>query len=293
MVGFVGASDDARFDNAAIHLEGGEILHRRRRVHPAAYRLLDERRHVVRHDRFRAIETRFGRVGPAVCQGSPAPSAPYLLDTDGAPIHLCVSNGPLWRGSQPEGPDATLTWERLHRTYARHFGQRVLDVHGIGFGDGVDFESGSMVIGSSGQLIARAGPLEETVPTARIDPGGVRRERASTALACLTRPGTARRGSTTRAAGETRRGRRQSPTDRARPSRYRTPSWPRNCSPSAFAKRSRGSASSGSSSARRLESRNVTPLAMPCRTAGPERLRHAREVTEQLTRKFERSRSRR
>ncbi|HEX7128331.1 MAG TPA: nitrilase-related carbon-nitrogen hydrolase [Thermodesulfobacteriota bacterium] len=204
MVGFVEASDGARFYNAAIYLEGGEILHRHRKVYLPAYGLLDEYRYFARGDRFRAFDTRFGRVGLAICEDLWHPSAPYLLAMDGAQTLLCVSNSPLRGVSQPEGPDAMLTWERLLRAYAQLFGQHVLDAHRVGFEDGVDFRGGSMVTGPSGRLIARAGPLEETVPTARIDPGDVRRERTSRpllrdedvepTLAELTRIGTARRG---------------------------------------------------------------------------------------------------
>ncbi|HEX7128330.1 MAG TPA: NAD(+) synthase [Thermodesulfobacteriota bacterium] len=43
-----------------------------------------------------------------------------------------------------------------------------------------------------------------------------------------------------------------------------------------------GSPPAAAPAARALGSRNVTALAMPNRTSGPERLRHAREVTEQL-----------
>ncbi len=204
VVGFVEASDDARFYNAAIYLEGGEILHRHRKVYLPTYGLFDEYRYFARGDRFRAFDTRFGRMGLAICEDLWHPSAPYLMAMDGAQALLCISNSPLRGVSQAEGPDAMLTWERLLRTYAQLFGQHVLYAHRVGFEDGVNFWGGSMVIGPSGRLIARADPFEETVLTARLDPGDVRRERTSTpllrdedvelTLAELTRIRTIRRG---------------------------------------------------------------------------------------------------
>lgn len=182
VVGFVEASDDARFYNAAIYLEGGEILHRHRKVYLPTYGLFDEHRYFARGDRFRAFDTRFGRLGLATCEDLWHPSAPYLLAMDGAQMLLCISNSPLRGVSQAEGPDTMLTWERLLRTYAQLFGQHVLYAHRVGFEDGVNFWGGSMVIGPSGQLMARGDPFEETVLTARLDPGDVRRERTSTPL---------------------------------------------------------------------------------------------------------------
>ncbi len=204
VVGFVEASSDARFYNAAIYLEGGEILHRHRKVYLPTYGLFDEYRYFARGDRFRAFDTRFGRVGLAICEDLWHPSAPYLLAMDGAQTLLCISNSPLRGLSQAGGPDTMLTWERLLRTYAQLFGQHVLYAHRVGFEDGVNFWGGSMVIGPSGQLIARADQFEETVLCARLDPGEVRRERISTpllrdedvdlTLAELSRIRTARRG---------------------------------------------------------------------------------------------------
>jgi predicted amidohydrolase len=204
VVGFVEASSDARFYNTAVYLEGGEILHRHRKVYLPTYGLFEEHRYFAQGDRFRAFDTRFGRVGLAICEDLWHPSAPYLLAMDGAQTLLCASNSPLRGVSQAEGPDTTLTWERLLRTYAQLFGQHVLYAHRVGFEDGVNFWGGSMVIVPSGQVIARADQFEETVLRARLDPGGVRRERTSTpllraedielTLAELTRIRTARRG---------------------------------------------------------------------------------------------------
>ncbi len=182
VVGFVEASQDAQYYNTALYLEDGTILHRHRKVYLPTYGLFDEYRYFARGDRFRAFDTRFGRVGLAICEDLWHPSAPYLLAMDGAQTLVCPSNSPLRGVGEAEGPDTRLTWERLLATYAQLFGQHVLYAHRVGFEDGVNFWGSSMVIGPSGRLLARAGQFEEVVLTARLDPGEVRRERTSTPL---------------------------------------------------------------------------------------------------------------
>lgn len=182
VVGLVEASDDHRFYNTAIYLEGGEVRHRHRKVYLPTYGLFDEYRYFARGDRFRAFDTRFGRVGLAICEDLWHPSAPYILAMDGAQTLLCISNSPLRGLGEAEGPETVLTWERLVRTYAQLFGQHVLYAHRVGFEDGVNFWGGSMVVGPSGRVLARADQFDETVLTARLDPAEVRRERLSTPL---------------------------------------------------------------------------------------------------------------
>ena len=181
-VGFVEASEDARYYNAAVYLEGGAILHRHRKVYLPTYGLFDEYRYFAPGDRFRAFDTRFGRAGLAICEDLWHPSAAYLLAMDGAQTLVCPSNSPLRGVGRAEGPDTMLTWERLLRTYGELFGQHVLYAHRVGFEDGVNFWGGSMAVGPSGRLLARAGQFEETVLTVRLDPGEVRREQTSTPL---------------------------------------------------------------------------------------------------------------
>jgi predicted amidohydrolase len=182
VVGLVEASEDARCYNSALYLEGGAVLHRHRKVYLPTYGLFEEHRYFARGDRFRAFDTRFGRMGLAICEDLWHPSAPYLLAVDGAQTLLCPSNSPLRGVGQAEGPDTMLTWERLLRTYGQLFGLHVLYAHRVGFEDGVNFWGGSMVVGPSGRVLARAEQFEEAVLTARLDPAEVWRERTSTPL---------------------------------------------------------------------------------------------------------------
>jgi predicted amidohydrolase len=182
VVGLVEASDDHRYYNAAVYLEGGEVRHRHRKVYLPTYGLFDEYRYFARGDRFRAFDTRFGRVGLAICEDLWHPSAPYILAMDGAQALLCISNSPARGLTEAEGSDSQLTWERLVRTYGQLYGQYVVYAHRVGFEDGVNFWGGSMVVSPSGRVIARADQFEEALLTARLDPAEVRRERLSTPL---------------------------------------------------------------------------------------------------------------
>ncbi|HEX9079266.1 MAG TPA: nitrilase-related carbon-nitrogen hydrolase, partial [Desulfuromonadaceae bacterium] len=83
-VGFVEVTDDYRFYNSALYLEDGEIRHLHRKVYLPTYGLFDEQRYLARGERFRAFDTRFGRMGMLICEDMWHLSASYILAMDGA-----------------------------------------------------------------------------------------------------------------------------------------------------------------------------------------------------------------
>lgn len=176
-VGFVEVSDDYRFFNSALYLDGGEIRHIHRKVYLPTYGLFDEQRYLARGEQFRAFDTRFGRMGMLICEDMWHLSAPYILAMDGATTLICLSSSPGRGISEEENLGSTAAWQKLTSTTAMFLNSRVLYCNRVGYEDGVNFWGGSEVIALSGRVVCRAQLFEEDMVLARIDEGELRRER--------------------------------------------------------------------------------------------------------------------
>lgn len=176
-VGFVEVSDDYRFFNSAIYLDGGEIRHIHRKVYLPTYGLFDEQRYLARGERFRAFDTRFGRIGMLICEDMWHLSAPYILAMDGATTLLCLSSSPGRGISGDESLGSTAAWQKLTSTTAMFLNSRVFYCNRVGFEDGVNFWGGSEVVAPSGTVTKRAQLFDEDLLFALVDGGELRRER--------------------------------------------------------------------------------------------------------------------
>jgi predicted amidohydrolase len=176
-IGLVEVTDDYRFFNTAIYLEQGEILQVHRKVYLPTYGLFDEQRYLARGDRFRAFDTRFGRVGMLICEDMWHLSAPYILAMDNATTLICLSSSPGRGISDAEGLGSAAAWQRLTSTSAMFFNCRVLYCNRVGYEDGINFWGGSEVIAPSGEVMVRGSILEEDFVMAKVEEGALRRER--------------------------------------------------------------------------------------------------------------------
>ncbi len=176
-VGFVEVSSDYRFFNAALYLEGGEIRHLHRKVYLPTYGLFDEQRYLAQGERFRAFDTRFGRMGFLICEDMWHLSAPYILAMDGATTLLCLSSSPGRGITDEESLGSTVAWQKLTSTTALFLNCRVFYCNRVGYEDGVNFWGGSEVVDPSGAVIARGKTFEEDFVVAAIEEGALRRER--------------------------------------------------------------------------------------------------------------------
>jgi len=175
-VGFVEVTDDYRFFNSALYLEEGAIKHLHRKVYLPTYGLFDEQRYLARGERFRAFDTRFGRMGMLICEDMWHLSASYILAMDNATTLICLSSSP-GRGVEGESLGTANAWQKLVSTTAMFLNCRVLYCNRVGFEDGVNFWGGSEYVAPSGESITRAKLLEEDSVSATIDEGALRRER--------------------------------------------------------------------------------------------------------------------
>ena len=176
-VGFVEVSPDYRFFNSALYLEDGEIKHLHRKVYLPTYGLFDEQRYLARGERFRAFDTRYGRMGMLICEDMWHLSAPYILAMDGATTLLCLSSSPGRGISEDESLGSTIAWQKLTSTTAMFLNSRVLYCNRVGYEDGVNFWGGSESVEPNGSVSKRGKIFEEDFVLARLEEGALRRER--------------------------------------------------------------------------------------------------------------------
>jgi predicted amidohydrolase len=176
-VGFVEASADYRFFNSALYLEDGAIRHLHRKVYLPTYGLFDEQRYLARGERFRAFDTRFGRMGMLICEDMWHLSAPYIMAMDGAATLLCLSSSPGRGISADDSLGSTAAWQKLTATTAMFLNCRVLYCNRVGYEDGVNFWGGSESVAPTGAVWVRGKILEEDFVLAHVEEGALRRER--------------------------------------------------------------------------------------------------------------------
>ena len=176
-IGFVEATADYRFYNSAIFLDQGEIVHLHRKVYLPTYGLFDEQRYLARGDRFRAFDSRFGRIGMLICEDLWHLSAPYILAMHGATTLICLSSSPGRGLTDNEQLGSTIAWQRLTATTATFLNARVLYCNRVGFEDGINFWGGSEAVAPCGTALSRGKLLEEDLVFATLKEGELRRER--------------------------------------------------------------------------------------------------------------------
>jgi predicted amidohydrolase len=176
-VGFVEASTDYRFFNSSLYLEDGAVRHLHRKVYLPTYGMFDEQRYLARGERFRAFDTRYGRMGMLICEDMWHLSAPYILAMDGATTLLCLSSSPGRGITADDSLGSTSAWQKLTATTAMFLNCRVLYCNRVGYEDGVNFWGGSEAVTPSGSVTARGKLLEEDLVIAQVEEGVLRRER--------------------------------------------------------------------------------------------------------------------
>lgn len=160
----VGAIErDAAFTpfNAGLHLRGGRVLHRHRKVYLPTYGMFDEGRWFGRGDRVRAYDAGGGwRLGMLVCEDLWHPSLTWLLAMDGAHlliVHTAAAGRGAWAGGEAGGRFASwASWEHLARAAAAAYGIYVAVCNRVGAEGSCVYAGGSFVIAPGGDVLARA-----------------------------------------------------------------------------------------------------------------------------------------
>ncbi len=178
VVGFVDEDQRHRFYIAAAYLSGGEVLHIHHKVYLPTYGLFDEGRFFAWGDSVQAFDTRFGRVGIAICEDFWHASPPYILWIDGADILIFTSASP-GRGVSLEPKLESARWvEQINRAYANLFTSFVIHANRVGYEDGLNFWGGSTIFDPNGDLVIQGPYHEEALVSTEIDLNQLHRTRA-------------------------------------------------------------------------------------------------------------------
>jgi NAD+ synthase (glutamine-hydrolysing) len=178
VVGFVDEDQRHRFYIAAAYLSRGEVLHVHHKVYLPTYGLFDEGRFFAWGDSVQAFDTRFGRVGIAICEDFWHASPPYILWIDGADILIFTSASP-GRGVSQEPKLESARWvEQINRAYANLFTSFVVHANRVGYEDGLNFWGGSTIFDPNGDLVVQGPYHEEALLMTEIDLNQLHRTRA-------------------------------------------------------------------------------------------------------------------
>jgi len=178
VVGFVDVDNRRRFFIAAAYLSQGEVLHVHHKVYLPTYGLFDEGRFFAWGDCIKAFDTRFGRVGIAICEDFWHASPPYLLWLDGADLMIFTSASP-GRGLSAENKLESARWvEQINRAYANLFTTFVAHSNRVGYEDGLNFWGGATVYDPNGKQLVRGPYHEEALVQTEIDLNQLHRTRA-------------------------------------------------------------------------------------------------------------------
>ncbi|HEY3313247.1 MAG TPA: nitrilase-related carbon-nitrogen hydrolase [Anaerolineales bacterium] len=176
VVGFVEEDERYRYFISAAYLSKGAITHVHRKVYLPTYGIFDEKRYFAAGDRFRAFDTRFGRVGLLICEDFWHASSPYTLWMDGADLLVFISASP-GRGVTEEILGSAQWVESINQTYAGLFTTFVAHANRVGFEDGLNFWGGATVYDPDGKLVVRAPFNQEGLTLAELDLNQLRRTR--------------------------------------------------------------------------------------------------------------------
>jgi predicted amidohydrolase len=173
------------FDTAFHVTQGGEILHRYRKVHPAAVNSLEKLyfRYGTALGTYQFAEF---RVGIGICYDMSFPETARCLAVNGAELIIA-----------PYATSRTAMFQELLRTRAFENGCFLLAANKVGVEDAWTFGGGSLIAGPRGEVLASANTSDEALIVADIDRDAVieariafpnRRDRRPELYGALTAP---------------------------------------------------------------------------------------------------------
>lgn len=164
--------------NSAFYLEDGKLLHTHRKVYLPTYGMFFEGRYFKEGDRFRAFDTKHGRLGLLICEDAWHQSASYILGQDGADYIFCLVSSPA-RGFEHGVDSMARDWEGVAYQTAVMTGTYFILANRVGVEDGVSFWGGSEVVAPTGKIMAKAEYLKEDTLFVDMPEREIRRARFS------------------------------------------------------------------------------------------------------------------
>jgi len=173
------------YHNTAVIIDAdGRLLGIYRKMHIPDDPLFYEKFYFTPGDTgFRAWPTKYGKIGVLICWDQWYPEAARLTAMQGAEI-IFYPTAIGWHPGEKARHGATQhgAWETIQRSHAVANGCYVAAVNRVGReqpvgGDGLEFWGQSFVAGTSGQILARAGAVDEEILLVPVDLAEVDRTR--------------------------------------------------------------------------------------------------------------------
>lgn len=176
VVGLVEEDAQGVLYNSAVLLSGGEIRHVHRKLYLPTYGIFQEGRFFGPGERLEPVPDDDRRLGVLICEDLWHPGLARRLAVAGMKILLVMSAGPgrLGPGEQPESQEV---WEVLTRSTALVNTCWVFYCNRVGWEEGSFYTGGSHIVRPGGEILERAGYLDEELLVVRIDQREVDRVR--------------------------------------------------------------------------------------------------------------------
>ncbi len=179
VVGFIEQDRRYHYYISAAYLAGERVIHIHRKVYLPTYRLFDDARFFAAGNGFNAFDTRFGRIGLAICEDFWHVSTPYLLWQDGADLLIDIAASPGY-GVASDAPGhlaSEATASAFLHCYSELLTDFVFYVNRVGIEDGISFWGGSTALGPNGRVLSSGPLLEEMLAVAEVNLDDLRRAR--------------------------------------------------------------------------------------------------------------------
>jgi NAD+ synthase (glutamine-hydrolysing) len=165
------AAPDGQVYNTAVTLQQGRLLHRHRKVYLPTYGMFDEARYFARGNSVDPVTIGGWRIGVLVCEDFWHPGLIYALAAAGIDALFVLAAGPGrggWEGGEHGDFASADTWDGIARTTAQVYGVYVALANRVGVEGAVTFAGGSIIVGPTGEVLARAPSHEEVTIAATL-----------------------------------------------------------------------------------------------------------------------------
>lgn len=166
--GFVEEGADGIPYNSAMFLDGGEIVHVHRKMYLPTHGMFEELRFMGRGKELSVFDTRFGRIGMAICRDLFHPLEISAMASLGTQILLVPSAMPA-RGFQGDKLAIEQTVDLALGSASTFLGMFVAYTNRVGFDDGLGFYGGSALSDPALGIIASAPLFTEDLVTGVVD----------------------------------------------------------------------------------------------------------------------------
>lgn len=177
LVGLPLREDHGGIANAAVLLEGGEVVGVHRKLYLPTYGMFDEGRYFLPGRSLAPLPWPKARLGVLICEDAWHPSSGSLLVRRGADLLVIVAGGPSEVGGE-DVPEGLKRWHWIVGATAITTVTPTLFANRCGWEEGILFSGGSWAVDGRGRTLGGPAPAcQPTLVVAEVDLGMARRHR--------------------------------------------------------------------------------------------------------------------